>query len=430
MKFGELWREGLTRSRAWLKEQRDRLGRVSESNDGRENRDVSPSLVEARPCLPDCAGAYARTSALAPEYRELFDDRPLSGGSPLFAGRDSAMTGLREAMTAWGASRTGTVALVGPDGAGRTTLLNQMTAELTAGETVTTVRLEQRVRTETDLIQTLLVALDMAETALSVEEMALLLRRAAPRIIVVDDAQRLMLRAPDAISTFEAFLSLVAATQEDCLWIVSFKEQAWRRLDYILGVRLCFGTVIELPYFTREEFMMVMAHRLAAAPVPFLFRPTGRSGPSEETSRDSDATDAEASSKPEPFLEHLFALSKGNMAGALFYWNAFSTPDASLKEVVLQAGQGIDFSLLKELDTASLFTLAELLGHGCLTAREHSEIFQQDERTSRLQLDALYRQRLLNRSALREGSLESMYRIERIFCAAVSTFLEAAHIIY
>ncbi len=430
MKIGELWRESLAGGRAWLHGLQDHIRPSAESRHRAEKADPGKTGVAAQPCLPDCQGAYARTTGLPEAFRELFENRPLNGQSPLFAGRESALAALCDAVSAWEASRIGAIALVGPDGVGRTTLLNRMASELTGRDGVTRVTLEHRVRTETDLIQTLSVSLDMAETVSAVEEMALLLRREERRIILVDNAQRVLLRTPDAIGTAEAFVSLVAATQADCLWVVSLKEQAWRRLDYLFGMRAHFSSVIELPYFNREEFVAVMKRRLAAATVPLVFYALEPSDKRGEASKGPDGNNNKAASSAECFLEHLFALSKGNMPAALFYWNAFSTPDPSLKEVVLDPGAGIDFSLLKELDTAALFALAELQAHGCLTAREHSEIFQQDARKSRLQLDALHRQRLLNRSSPGGDDLESIYRIEPIFCAAASVFLDAAHLIY
>ncbi len=428
MKVGELWRESLAGSRAWWRELRDRFRPSPESRPGRG--DFTKAAVAARPCLPDCQGAYARLKGLPDAFRELFENRPLEGESPLFAGRDNALADLRDAVSAWEASPSGAIALVGPDGAGRTTLLNRLVSGFTGRDRVTRVTLAHRVRTETDLIQTLLLSLDMAETVSTVEEMAPLFRRGERRIILVDNAQRLLLRTPDALPTSEAFVSLVAATQADCLWVVSFKEGAWRRLDYILGARAHFSTVLELPYFNREEFSAVMEKRLAAAAVPMVFHAPRRHEKKEALSHGTDKTDRHPAPDATSFVEHLFTLSGGNMPAALYYWHAFSVPDPSLKEVVLHAGEGIDFSLLKELDSPSRFALAELMAHGCLTAGEHSEIFQQDERMSRLQLDALHRLRLLNKSAPKADDREAIYRIEPIFCAPVSAFLEAAHLMY
>ena len=83
----------------------------------------------------------------------------------------------------------------------------------------------------------------------------------------------------------------------------------------------------------------------------------------------------------------------------------------------------LNTSFLQQLSPDELFTLAAILQHESLSAKEHADVFHQDKRQSRLLLD-----RLANKGFLVRDSGE--YEIQQLLYNPIVKRLEAANIIY
>ncbi|MEJ2200356.1 MAG: hypothetical protein P8X63_04985, partial [Desulfuromonadaceae bacterium] len=122
--------------------------------------------------------------------------------------------------------------------------------------------------------------------------------------------------------------------------------------------------------------------------------------------------------------------SGGNLDAAIYYWIMcleYNPKEKSFRNLPLGK---IDFSFLRSLDGEQLFTLAEVLGHGGLSADEHSKIFHCDLLRSHLQLDFLNSLGLLLADPSVSDERPNHYRLNPVYYAPVTNTLESMHILY
>ncbi len=377
--------------------------------------------------LPSWDDLHQHLLTFPERYRELFLPKPLEN-LKLFVGRESEHQVFKKVIKSWRQRRTVMVAVVGADGSGKTTFLNRLEEDLSASDKVARISIDKRVRSEEDLIGLLTKGFGINTDCQTVDELASRLAKLPRRVVLVDNGHNLMLRVIGATKVVKGFLAILLATRGRLLWVVSFKDHAWRRLDYQYGLASSFTNLIRIPYFSEEEMRAALSLRLDASGL--ILAGTGDPAPTA----DGDYTLAEDMTEKKTALDRfgseLFSLSRGNMFATLFYWGLSTQYDEAVRGVKVQPFKSVDHSLLRELADIYQFTLAELLVHGGLTPEEHGELFQCDQLESRLILDYLIQQRLVLKAAPTGGDIQDIYRVDPIFYTLVSSTLESAHILY
>jgi len=109
-------------------------------------------------------------------------------------------------------------------------------------------------------------------------------------------------------------------------------------------------------------------------------------------------------SKPEDtFFEELYRESGGIFRSAFSLWERYiDRVDAGVM-YMRRPGRPEFEGIVTSLDSLDLFTLAALMQHGSLTAREHGLIFQIDDTRSRSWLDNLISRELVEVDPGRRG---------------------------
>jgi hypothetical protein len=90
----------------------------------------------------------------------------------------------------------------------------------------------------------------------------------------------------------------------------------------------------------------------------------------------------------------------------------------------------MDDGFIRNLDRHYLYILAEVVGHGTLSAAELCEIFRLDENTSRLRLDYLLQIRLLEILIDERGAETARYEINPVFHKPVTRTLLNLNVLY
>lgn len=296
-------------------------------------------------------------------YQEAFLPRPLEDDKLLASG-DEERRSFQEAFQRWKSGQVFSLALVGPDASGRTTFLNWVERKLRARENVARVSCKQRLRFDGEVMDLLAASFGMHGEWKSLQEFLGRLRELPKAVVLIDDAQYLLLRAIGKARVMKTFLAIVLATQDHFLWVVAFKDYSWRRADYQFGLSEHFAEVIHLSYLEEEELKLALRLRLEAGGLPLSFEKDGESpaGP--------DAGEAEAQQQAglDRCTPELFSLSGGNMHAALFYWALSTRYDRAHGTVIILPCRGVDLAFLRDLEDLHRFSLAELLVHGGLTA--------------------------------------------------------------
>jgi hypothetical protein len=103
------------------------------------------------------------------------------------------------------------------------------------------------------------------------------------------------------------------------------------------------------------------------------------------------------------YLPTLHKLSNGKPDLACFCFLGSLLRQAGNDQLDIQSILALDFSLLKQLISEELFTLAEVAAHGQLTINDHCAVFRSSHEESWLLLERLYHQCLLDRNETGTG---------------------------
>lgn len=361
--------------------------------------------------LPTWQELEQRSIAWPLGYRIMLNTSPLQGRD-LYVERPQAEQQLQAAVERWHGGFAPMVAVVGPDGAGRTTLLNWFESGLPIGESVSRLNDMHRLRSELALIDWLSEQFMLGQPVKGIDELVVALKAQPPRIVILDDLQRLTLRTLGNSQVVHALMAIMLGTQEHFLWIVSCREYGWRMLDYQFGLSRYFTHRITMGYFRAEELREAMRLRMVAA------------GMLEEEGEPMALPALLSGGRQQEFM----AVSSGNMRAALFHLQIYASYDEEQQQLVMRQGKKVELSTLRERGDLDLFTLGEVVVNSGLRVDEHAEIFQREPLKSRVVLEHLHQLRLLEKSELEGG--ESFYQLDPVFYLPVTAMLQAAHVLY
>lgn len=421
--------------RSSIQKLRERLPTVVRLGVGKKRKEEEVGLIKVAdlPSFEELAGKLS-------EFPELYSDvfsRKLVQNRRLFVAREEEREAVMDAVARWREGRAAAVALVGPDWSGKTSLLNRLEEELSTSETAMTTRfaIRNRVRSEKDAMDLLSQGFGVLEPCASMDELVSRLLAQPPRVVLVDDGQRAILRAVRSARGIETLLAVLLATRAHFIWIVSFGDVAWRRFEYRMSLSRYFSHVVEIPYFKEEDLKAAILSRLKVVglTVRYVEEPAPQEEDAKREQRESISTaefEAGQERLAQAYFHTLYSISSGNMQAALFFWMISAHYNETLGFVEIQPCKGADLGLLQPLEDIYLLTLAELFAHGGLTLEEHSEIFQRDLLESRVILDSLCDLRLVEKVSEGEQGRPFMYRGNPVFYTQVLSTLESRNFLY
>ncbi|UCG39035.1 MAG: hypothetical protein JSV00_02015, partial [bacterium] len=358
-------------------------------------------------------------------YRGLFSLGPLKSREFL-VGREEEMEKLGEILARWEQELACSVAMVGPEGSGKTSLLNCFEDEFRSRATFRRLEIESRLRAEKDVLDLFSRWFEPPEPFASIEATIAHLRQIPRVVIVVEAGHNLILRTMGGARPAEAFLRVVMATRERHLWVVAFRENPWKRMEYLFQVSRFFTHTIQTLFHNEKEIREALLLRQHTSGYPIVF--TGEDG-QRDTAETAEALKA-ARTRETRFYSRLFEASRGNFEAAIYYWLITINWDSG-EEVFLMPPLGrLDHSYLRDLDRSYLFALAEILCHGGLSLREFQEIFHWGEERCKMVLDYLLQLRLFRSVGLEAGSGDGHYIVNPAFYAPVTAVLQDLNILY
>lgn len=424
----------IPRFNEWLKGIVNRVhfshGRITGDTGKQLLRDVSGDIVAPlRTTTPTWQDMCRRCATLPEPICQIFLPRPVKEDL-MFTAREDECKVLVELAHASSISSVGPVAITGPTGCGRTSLIRWLSRQSDLSDRLSSLQFSSRVRSEDDLIRTISIQILSGSPCPTVEDLIDSLLKRPGGLILVDDFERLIFRAIGSGKVMRAFLTVMMCTQGHFLWIVSLADQAWKRLDYQYGFGGYFSTLIQLGYFSQEEMRTAIALRLRLGSVSLISAGEKGVGQFSEGQTSSRKSQDDEAAVPDSLAADLFENSGGNMNAALILLLLHSRYDPLGNTLEMQPIKPMDSSLPDNLGTLDRLTLAETLVHGGLTIMEHSEVFQIDPADSRLILERLYRQGLLDKQVGPDPLCGGAYRIHPLLVRLVSTALSGAHILY
>ena len=390
---------------------------------------VEASLLQLTD-LPTEKELLEQSKALPPIYRRLFHNEPLNNREFL-VGMEQEMNLLAETFQRWQSGRASSVAVVGPEGSGKTSLINCFENEL--GEDIKMVRAEitHRLVNSGDVLKMLEDVLKIEEPSDTAAELIGKILRMDKQIIILEHGHQLFLRSVGARQALETFFYIMMNTRSHLFWLLSFRLLPWTRMGYLISIERFFTHTIKSEFHNVQELKTAILLRQRATGQEPIFRPEGvesyrlRKLLSQYRVNDAPVQQALA----DIYFNFLYEITGGNMETALYYWLRSLTLDEQ-GQVNVKSCIKVDTGFIQKLDILYLLSLAEVLAHGGLTPREHGEIFNMELLRSRLVLDYLRQIRLLKGQNKDKHGQPMVYTVNTLFYQPVHTVLSDMHIIY
>jgi len=380
--------------------------------------------------LPSPEELEARVQDLPPIYRRMFSPAPLKTRE-LMVGRDRELATLAEVIHRWREGRAASVAVVGPEGSGKTSLIQCFAEELDDDVPFAVHVLDTRLREEAEVLAAVSGWIGLPAPAADEDELVSALLAGPRRILVVEGGHHLMLRVIGGRKAVEAFLGIVLATRNHVLWVLSCRRYPWNRMDDLVQVNRCFTHRIDTPFHSAKELRQAITLRHRRTGLSLRFSPEGlddrkirklllshppESAPVQEALQDR-------------FFQDLFGASGGNIDAALFYWLLSVHREEAAEEIMVQPLRRPDVRFLDDFDRLHRFTLTEILNHGTLSPEEHGRIFRTEAARSRVVLEYLRQLHLIDRVADAPDS-EPRYKVNPAFWHVLSSSLESRSLLY
>lgn len=375
-----------------------------------------PEKLLQRTDLPALDEILRQGDSLPPLYHHLFDLQALPDRE-LLIGRQAELAQLDQAWQRWQEGRAASVALIGPQGGGSSSLLNSFISALGPEPAVLHLRPTRRLQQETDLLHWLATACGLKNCPADGTGLIEALLRQPRSVVVVEDSHLLALRVIDGYRAARLFFTVLQATSRHLLWLVAFRRPCWQRLDAACGVGQLFSQQLTIGFegVAPLRELLLLRQRISGYSLHFL--------------AETETADEDNQQKPraDRFFRELYAAAGSNLTAALYYWRLSARFHAELQRIELLPLGRLDSSPLRNLALPLRLCLAEVLGHGDLTSDEHQRIFLCPPEQSHRQLQHLCSLGLLHRQDSPAGPC---HRVSPLYQHLVSSTLEAMNLLY
>ncbi|MEZ4483053.1 MAG: ATP-binding protein [Syntrophotaleaceae bacterium] len=220
--------------------------------------------------LPTTADILSQASLLPPVCRRLFTMGALKNREFL-VGKETDLENLRELFRRWQEGRLCSIAVVGPHGSGKSSLVNCFESELDQQTTLHHLAIDSRLGSAAQLLELCTSWFNLPAIPKDLDALEKQLNQLPPAVVIVNNAHRLLLRTPGGLQSTRAFLRLVLATRRRLLWIITCRKYPWQRMQQLLQIDRYFTHQLQTPFGTQAEMREALLLRLQTSSYPVVF---------------------------------------------------------------------------------------------------------------------------------------------------------------
>jgi hypothetical protein len=313
-------------------------------------------------------------------YRKLFSFQPVVDPT-LLIGRVDEMDWVNRRFQAWKEGTGTPCVLLGSPGSGQTSLLNVLCQTLFQDSRITRLAMDFRPRGEGELVRWLWDrmelggnppdTLDQIPTCLEGRDGA-----ESRRVVIFENLEHLLLRAPGGTDLVERFLAFQARTAGQLFWLSTVLEPGWKYLEKAesTSVTLASTQLLAPPSRPTLEELILSRHQRSGLSLEFQ-EPTNMGLLLRRKLRGARGKKNKQALLRTEVFDQLHRISQGSTAMALLFWLHsldFGGQDGKVK---VRTPRSVVFAFLEDLDVSLDFALMALLEHGSLTLGEYARIF-------------------------------------------------------
>ena len=384
-----------------------------------------PPRLEARLALDEAKLESIQQLGLPGDYMVHFALEPLADES-LFVGFDEELATIDRAIERWEEGRTSSFVVYGQRGAGKTTLLNMALKRLFDDDVaVTRDVIDRKIATESGLVSYLSGLFGFAD-ADTFEDVGRRLLEGPTRAVILEGCHNLFIKRIGGLDAVRHLLWLIARTNHHVLWGICLEKHAHSYLSKWLPFRRLFHFDVPIQSWQPGELRRLVMQR------------HNQSGYRLRYAIDKDTTrivhrrvrrwrrveePAVQEALAQICFERLAGICGENIFAALFYWLRALEPADSESHLVRPIEE-IDFGILRDSSLEQAFILTAVLQHDNLTAEELSQILDTDLIQTRLELEILW-----NDSMLEFSFDTERFRINPVSLPAVGDMLAGRNLL-
>lgn len=335
-------------------------------------------------------------------YERLFSGLPVKDPN-LMVGRASSLSRVRHIRRRWERGVAPLLTVVAEAGAGKTTFLNLLEAEVFSDVACLRVSLAHRYTCAEEFLETIRQAipethapppfspeLSVADQTTALFDALVSLAGNSRVAVMIDDVEHLIERRVGGAAIMRDLLTQLRRSPPTVWWIMSAAPHGWSLLETLEPTAATLVPRLDLPLLTRDELETVILDRHRRSGLPLEFRePEDQTRRFRRELRRAGTTEARQALIQQTFFDQMHRATNGDLSLALFSWLRLLDLDRDHRLLYVRPFRSLSFSFLAQLSLEQAFALKSLLDHRSLTPREHSRIRNQDPGESLLIFESL-----------------------------------------
>ncbi len=313
-------------------------------------------------------------------YRKLFDGTPLESND-FFIGQEELTNKINSALNDFNNNKSSSVIIIGEPGSGKKSLINTIITNSLKDKDVLQFQFKNTISNKEELLQVFSNLLGYNRTVSFDELLVYFNDKSRKKIIVLENINKLFINQVNGFSALKNFIYLVSMTNRNVFWLCSIGKHPWNYLKHNFEMESAFKYKIITEDLHKKDIKSIILSRHGATGYGLKFLPSDiRQFRSRIFKAKSEKEEQEKLSVE--FFKKLEEYSEGNIISAMYYWLQ-SIDKVKGNLITIKPPRKLVLGILNNIDPVYLLTLATILIHGWITAKEHAKIYNMSIEKSR-----------------------------------------------